>query len=553
MFLEYYGLREQPFGVTPDPRYLYFSQTHREALGSLFYGIQSGCGFLTLIAPPGLGKTTLLAQLLERLRNTAQTAFLFHTQCDSREFLSQLLLDLGLHSEDQNLARMYEAIHSVLLRNARTGRRFVLVIDEAQNLADSVLETVRLLSDFETPQTKLMQIVLCGQPQLADRLAHPDLIQLRQRISIVTKLRPLNNLETLMYIEHRMVVAGHSGPSPFSYDAVNLITAHSAGIPRSINNVCFNALTLGYSKRQKQIDVSTVHEVLADLDLEALSSNNSKLTADTTCDSLFSLGELEPTNEQSYREFHAAVRAAWGTEAGNTTDVPYSENEPQPVAGERVRNLSDADYARNIPLPAVPESQHPQNSNIAAKLAATLDSVLAPRAIASRQGAPERSTTPLGYAETQNQKSFTTAAEVKVPSRFVEPVQRELDSPHIEAEAPSSAINADPLISDDTSVETLEEQRDAVLTTCSKTSKDDVEGTHSGQGARAILSSGERKSSKTGSQRRTPGQLTPESQVTNQLGLTEVLTTYFGSPLTSKIVRPVPPIQDGTTSATLEA
>jgi len=456
MFLEYYGLREQPFGVTPDPRYLYFSQTHREALGSLFYGIQSGCGFLTLIAPPGLGKTTLLAQLLERLRNTAQTAFLFHTQCDSREFLSQLLLDLGLYSEDQNLARMYEAIQSVLLRNARTGRRFVLVIDEAQNLADSVLETVRLLSDFETPQTKLMQIVLCGQPQLADRLAHPDLIQLRQRISIVTKLQPLNNLETLMYIEHRMAVAGHSGPSPFSYDAVNLITAHSAGIPRNINNVCFNALTLGYSKRQKQIDVSTVHEVLADLDLEALSSNNSKLTADTTSDSLFSLGELQPTNEQ-IREFHAAVRAAWGTDAGNTTDVPYPENEPQPVAGERVGNLRDADHARNIPLPAVPESQRPQNSNIAAKLAATLDSVLAPKAIASRQGALERSTTPLGYAETQNEKSFI------------------------------------------------------------------------------------------------PGQLTPESQVTKQLGLTEVLTTYFGSPLTSRIVRPVPPIQDGTTSATLEA
>jgi general secretion pathway protein A len=547
MFLEYYGLREQPFGVTPDPRYLYFSQTHREALGSLFYGIQSGCGFLTLIAPPGLGKTTLLAQLLERLRNTAQTAFLFHTQCDSREFLSQLLLDLGLHSEDQNLARMYEAIHSVLLRNARTGRRFVLVIDEAQNLADSVLETVRLLSDFETSQTKLMQIVLCGQPQLADRLAHPDLIQLRQRISIVSKLQALNNLETLMYIEHRMVVAGHSGPSPFSYDAVNLITAHSAGIPRNINNVCFNALTLGYSKRQKQIDVSTVHEVLADLDLEALSSNNSRLTANAPSDSLFSLGELEPRNEQSYREFQAALRAAWGTDDGNTTDVPYSD-EAQPVAGERARNSSDADYARNIPLPTVPESQHPQNANIAAKLAATLDSVLAPKAIASRQGAPERSTTPLGYAETQNEKSF-----VEFPSRFVDPVQRELDSPHIEAEAPSSAINADALISDDTSVEAQEEQRDAVLTTCSKTSKDNVEGTHPGQRARAMLSSGEHQSSKTGSQPRAPGQLTLESQVPKQLGLTEVLTTYFGSPLTSKIVRPVPPIQDGTTSAPLEA
>jgi general secretion pathway protein A len=162
MFLEYYGLRDQPFGVTPDPRYLYFSRTHREALGSLFYGIETGCGFMTLIAPPGVGKTTVLSHLMDKLRNSAQTAFLFHTQCDSREFVSQLLIDLGVDCGDENLAYMYEALHSVLLRNARTGRRFVLVIDEAQNLADSVLETVRLLSDFETTQSKLMQIVLCG-------------------------------------------------------------------------------------------------------------------------------------------------------------------------------------------------------------------------------------------------------------------------------------------------------------------------------------------------------------------------------------------------------
>jgi general secretion pathway protein A len=552
MFLEYYGLREQPFGVTPDPRYLYFSETHREALGSLFYGIESGCGFLTLIAPPGLGKTTLLAQLLERLRNTAQTAFLFHTQCDSREFLSQLLLDLGLLSDDQNLARMYEAIHSVLLRNARTGRRFVLVIDEAQNLADSVFETVRLLSDFETPQTKLMQIVLCGQPQLADRLAHPDLIQLRQRISIVSKLQPLNSVETLMYIEHRMVVAGHFGPSPFSYDAVNLITAHSAGIPRNINNVCFNALTLGYSKRQKQIDVSTVREVLADLDLEALSSSG-KLTADTTSDSLFSLGELEPTDEQSYREFHAAVRAAWGTDVGNKMEVAYSEGEPQAVTGERARNLGDPSKARNISLPAVPESQ-PARSNITAELATTLDSVLAARAIAPRQGAPVRPTTPLNCGQAQNEKSFTAAAsEVKAQSRFVDPTQRELNAPPSEADAPASVITADPIIPVETSSENLEELRDAMLTSCSKALKDDAEGTLLEQGPRTIISNGERKLSKTGSQRRIPGPLAPESQVTNQLGLTEVLTTYFGSPLTSRIVRSVPAMQDGTTSAALEA
>ncbi len=507
MFLEYYGLREQPFGVTADPRYLYFSETHREALGSLYYGIESGCGFLTLIAPPGLGKTTLLAQLLERLRNTAQTAFLFHTQCDSREFLSQLLFDLGVDGAGQSLAHMYEALHSVLLRNARTGRRFVLVIDEAQNLADSVLETVRLLSDFETSQAKLIQIVLCGQPQLADRLAHSDMIQLRQRISIVSKLQPLNSVETLMYIEHRLVVAGHYGPSPFSYDAVNRITTQSAGIPRNINNICFNALTLGYSKRQKQIDVSTVREVLADLDLDALSSN-SNLAPDTASDSLFSLGELEPTNEESYREFHAAVRAAWGTDTGNGAGA-YSESEGQAVIRERARNLVDAGPALNIP--AATESQSAQNSDIAPKFATMLNSVTVPSAIAG-QGMPIRPANAFKDVQPQNERSCTVGvSEAKAPYRSVKPPD-ELDRPHHWAEGPVSAIVADPVISVNAPIQNLEKLHDAAF------------ASH----GRSI-------------------------EMPKQLGLTEVLTTYFGSSLTSRVVQPLAPVQDGTTTPTLEA
>ena len=173
MFLEFYGLHEQPFGVTPDPRFLYISSTHREALSSLYYGLETSRGFLTLIAPPGMGKTTLLFHLLERLRSTAHTAFLFQTQCDSRELFRYLLSDLGIDAGDQNLARMHEKLNEVLINDARAGKRFILVIDEAQNLEDSVLETVRLLSDFETPQAKLMQIVLAGQPQLADKLISP--------------------------------------------------------------------------------------------------------------------------------------------------------------------------------------------------------------------------------------------------------------------------------------------------------------------------------------------------------------------------------------------
>ena len=268
MFLDFYKLREQPFGVTPDPRYLYLSSTHKEALASLYYGIEAGRGFLALIAKPGMGKTTLLFQLLERLEGSARTIFLFQTQCDLREFFRYLLADLGVDTTGLDLVQMHEKLNEILIREARAKRRFVLVIDEAQNLEDAVLESVRLLSDFETPSSKLMQIVLAGQPQLAEKLARPDLIQLRQRISIVSRLEPLTPEETSQYIEHRLRVAGLEG-NPFKRDALALIAERSEGIPRNINNLCFNALTLGYALKKKAIDRSVVEEVLADLELEA--------------------------------------------------------------------------------------------------------------------------------------------------------------------------------------------------------------------------------------------------------------------------------------------
>src|ERR1700720_3249000 len=174
MFLDFYGLREQPFGVTPDPTYLYLSRTHDEALAALLEGVKADRGFMALIAEPGMGKTTILYRLMEEVRDSAKTVFLFQTQCDSREFFRYLLTDLGVDASNDNMAHMHESLNSVLLSNARAGKRFVLVIDEAQNLKRSVLETVRLLSDFETAGSKLMQIVLCGQPQLADKLSHPD-------------------------------------------------------------------------------------------------------------------------------------------------------------------------------------------------------------------------------------------------------------------------------------------------------------------------------------------------------------------------------------------
>jgi general secretion pathway protein A len=270
MFLDYYHLREQPFGVTPDPRFLYLSQTHREALASLYYGVEAGRGFLALIAEPGMGKTTLLFQLMERVRKSACFGFLFQTQCDSREFLRYLLADMGIDSQGHDLVEMHEQLNAALMRLKRAGMRFVLVIDEAQNLDDSVLETVRLLSDFETPTSKLMQIILSGQPQLALKLARPALAQLRQRIAILSRLEPFSPAETEQYIGYRLGVAGYDGGPLFTSEATAIIAARSGGIPRNINNLCFNALSLGCALGRKKVDGEIVLEAVRDLDVELL-------------------------------------------------------------------------------------------------------------------------------------------------------------------------------------------------------------------------------------------------------------------------------------------
>src|SRR5271170_4992546 len=189
MFLDFYGLRQQPFGVTPDPAYLYPSQTHSEALAALSAGICEGRGFFALVAEPGMGKTTLLYRLLEGLRGSARTAYLFQTQCDKREFLQYILSELGVDTRGLGLVSMHNKLNEVLFAELLEGRRFVLVVDEAQNLEDSVLETIRLLSNFETTHTKLLQIVLAGQPELAVKLAQPHLLQLRQRVAVFAHLQ----------------------------------------------------------------------------------------------------------------------------------------------------------------------------------------------------------------------------------------------------------------------------------------------------------------------------------------------------------------------------
>jgi len=296
MVLNYYNLRDQPFGVTPDPRYLYSSASHREALASLTYGIRSRRGFMSLIAKPGMGKTTILFQLLSQLEGSARTVFLFQTLCSPKELLRDLLRDLGIADAAGDTGHMQEQLNRVLTAEARQGRRVVVVIDEAQNLEDSALELLRMLSNFETTSYKLMQIILAGQPQLREKLISPGLLQLRQRMSIFARLHPFNVEDTRLYIQHRLRVAGYDFKTPlFTPQAAALIAKYSEGIPRNINNICFNALSLGCVLKQKSIREEVVRECLADMEfeVEAVSDQDSD-RADSKVVS-FSSREIAPS------------------------------------------------------------------------------------------------------------------------------------------------------------------------------------------------------------------------------------------------------------------
>jgi general secretion pathway protein A len=263
----HFGLRENAFGVTPDPRFLFLSQTHREALASLINGIDCGFGFQVLVAQPGMGKTTLLFNFLERFRTTAHTAFLFQPQPNPVELLQSVLLELGTNSEETSMRKLSEQLNQVLTRSAGEQKRVIVVIDEAQNLDFTVLEGLRQLSNFETASSKLMQIVLAGQPQLAKRLALPEQEQLMQRISAFGRLSPLALNETQAYIDHRLATAGYHGGHLFTQGAVQSVWDHSRGVPRNINKLCFNAMLQGFAEHAKSIDGRIVEDAARDLDL----------------------------------------------------------------------------------------------------------------------------------------------------------------------------------------------------------------------------------------------------------------------------------------------
>ncbi|MGH7324041.1 MAG: ExeA family protein [Candidatus Rokuibacteriota bacterium] len=262
MYLSFYGLRETPFSPTPDPRFLFQSARHREALAQLLYGVQERKGFIVLTGEIGTGKTTLLRTMLERLDQTTPVAYIHNSTLPTEGLLEYMLQDWGVKSTAANHTQRLFELNEFLIEQHRQGFSPVLVIDEAQNLSQEALEAVRLLSNFETTHQKLMQIVLVGQPELRDKLNASELRQLKQRIGMRCHIGPLTPEETRLYIRHRLRVAGAADAGIFTDGAVQRITEYSRGIPRLINIVCDHCLLSGYADSKRRIDPGVVEEAV---------------------------------------------------------------------------------------------------------------------------------------------------------------------------------------------------------------------------------------------------------------------------------------------------
>ena len=258
MYTVFYGLREKPFALSPDPRYLFLAESHREALAHLLYGIDQGEGFIAITGEVGTGKTTLCRTLLRRVGAGTEIAFLFNPYLSPEDLLAAINAEFGIEKPGESPREQGNRLHGFLLEKPREGRRVLLIIDEAQNLPNDTLEQLRLVSNLETETSKLIQIVLLGQPELETKLASAALRQLRQRIGVHWRLEPLGETETREYVRHRLRIAAGAEREIFSERALRELHRRSGGIPRVLNILCDRALLAGYAAGAGQIGVSLV-------------------------------------------------------------------------------------------------------------------------------------------------------------------------------------------------------------------------------------------------------------------------------------------------------
>jgi general secretion pathway protein A len=285
MYKSFYGLKENPFNVNPDPRFLYLTKQIEESLTGLMYGIQTRKGFITLTGEVGTGKTTLVNRLLDWLHSRqARTAFLFNSRMNSSQLFDFILAEFDIPCDSKSKSQQLMKLNSWLLDRYTNGETVVLIIDEAQNLTYPVLEEIRLLTNLETSTEKLLQIVLSGQPELEEKLKLPQLRQLRQRIMLRCRTTPFLREQTQEYVIERLRIAGASGAPIFSPKAIEAVHMYSMGIPRVINLLCEHSLVNAFADQMRPIQPNVVEEVAREFQLDEVeaipSGNNSKIDTD---------------------------------------------------------------------------------------------------------------------------------------------------------------------------------------------------------------------------------------------------------------------------------
>lgn len=267
MYESHFGFNENPFHVTPDPRYLYMSPHHQDAINHIIYGISERKGFIVVTGGIGTGKTTLCRFLISKLSDSVETALIFNPAVSEIELLEAIIQDFGIDMDglERTKKRCIDALNAFLLETHASGKNAILLIDEAQNLSHNLLEQLRMLSNLETDREKLMQIILIGQPELRNMMALPSLRQFNERVTVRYHLNPLTKKNINSYIEHRLSIAGGIANVRFTSAAYSLIYKFSRGVPRRINSICDRALLVAYTRNKSVISWRIIREAIKDL------------------------------------------------------------------------------------------------------------------------------------------------------------------------------------------------------------------------------------------------------------------------------------------------
>ncbi len=323
MYREFFGLEDIPFTLTPDPRFIVFTPSYNEVLASLYYGLENAKGLIVLTGEVGTGKTTALRWILRRLDSSVLAAYVFNPRLSIDEFYHHVTQMLGIR-DWTNKAELLTEMGRVLEERHRRGLRTVLIIDEAHELSDYVLEEIRLLMNFESDNAKHLQIVLTGQPELREKLNQPNLRQLKQRVALRCKMHSLPNVDEVeRYITERLLIAGSDQPNIFTPGAIDFIFQCSEGIPRQINNLCDNSLIAAYAAGEQVIGRQIIEEVADNLDLlprrDALAQNEPKaenvqsarvLTAEAREELWKNKSRVEPNNPKKFQSEASNAKAA---------------------------------------------------------------------------------------------------------------------------------------------------------------------------------------------------------------------------------------------------